>query len=89
MLVRGEERCAARMLGGPVGEPGAAALRVAMDQGMDPFVPQADEGRRGCGGGGVPLAEQPQGLGAAWGCRRRCALVALPEWLNRQMRSKR
>ncbi len=87
MLVRGEERCAARMLGAPVGEPGAAALRVAMDQGMDPFVPQADEGRRGCGG--VPLAEQPQGLGAACGCRRRCALIALPEWLNRQMRSKR
>ena len=60
LLGRREERGAAGMLGAPVREPSKTVLIVAGDQGMDPFVTQADEGSRGfrC----LALADEPQGL---------------------------
>ena len=86
LLVGAKERGLAGMLGAPVGEPGVAGLIVAVDQGTDPFVTQADEG----GGrfGRLTLADQPQSLGAACRGGRGCLFVALPEFLNGQMGGK-
>ncbi len=86
LLGWGEQRTLTRMLGAAVGEAGVAQRVVAVDEGTDPFVTQADErGRRFCG---LALGDEPQGLVAAGRGRRRGLLVALPKFLNSQMGRK-
>ena len=86
LLVWREERGTAGMVAAPVREPSNTELIVPGDQGTDPFVTQADEGS--CGFGGVALTDEPQGLVAARRGWRRGLLVALPEFLSGEMRSK-
>ncbi len=86
LLVRCEEGGTAWVVAAPVGEPRITEVIVAGNQGTDPFVTQADESSRGFGG--VALANEPQGLVAPRRCSRRSLLVALPKFLNGEMRSK-